>query len=272
MEKVNRFLDAILGQDGAAALRKTAERSSPLASALLPRSIMSWLTLAGRWGYEGEIPGVPGSWLRFHKTEQDTFQGCIEAGGEQYDFDHASLTHLAACTAVCLGMDARPIDPALKPQDVERLGKNLDLLVMTRFVNFLKSREETAGECSCQGECSCEETSSPDLEKAPQEQPGQPAGARQPIKPAMAVPQAKQPRQNPTRPPTMKVTKHQVDRPCQVCDGRQFENGSFQGCYCLKDLSRFVKAERNGDGFVLHFGSEWSANDIAVLVDMMGAP
>ena len=54
------FLVATLGEDGATALAKAAERSPVLAPVLVPRALLSWLQLQGS-AYEGSLPGVDNS-------------------------------------------------------------------------------------------------------------------------------------------------------------------------------------------------------------------
>lgn len=135
-----KFLKAVLGEDGAKALAKAAERGPELENALLPRTIMSWLGLAARDDFEGRLPGVENTYLQFSKSE-DRFSGSVAVGDEVYAFQQASILHLGACVAVALGADHERVSLRLRDLDIQRLGKNIDLLVKARVaVKELKKR------------------------------------------------------------------------------------------------------------------------------------
>jgi hypothetical protein len=126
-----KFLKAVLGEDGAKALTKAAERAPELEGALLPRTIMAWLSLAARADFEGSIPGNENTYLQFTKAEEK-YSGSIAVGDDVYSFDQASMLHLGACVAVALGADHERLNPGLREIDVQRLGKNIDTLAKAR--------------------------------------------------------------------------------------------------------------------------------------------
>lgn len=126
------FLVSVLGEDGARALKKAAERSDALGQALLPRAILSWLGLASRWDYEGGLPGVENTYVAFKKSEDERLSGSIALGGDVYDFEGASPYHVAATVGVVLGMDDSPLHPSVRDLDLARLGKSIDALVKYR--------------------------------------------------------------------------------------------------------------------------------------------
>jgi len=130
----HRFLNSILGSDGAQALTRAAERSKTLGNAILPRAILSWLGLAARFEHEGEIPGNPNTFCVFRKSESG-FSGSIKVGGELYTFTDASLYRVAAGIGVALGADTQPLSKELRDLDLVRLGKTLDALVKTKVFN-----------------------------------------------------------------------------------------------------------------------------------------
>lgn len=128
------FLVAVLGTDGAKALRKAAERSHELGHALVPRTILAWLGIAAREDYEGDLPGVRNSYITFRKSESG-YTGSISFTDEDmHEFQGASLEYLAAAVAVYLGADADRVGPGLRDLDLARLGKSIDLLVKARAV------------------------------------------------------------------------------------------------------------------------------------------
>jgi hypothetical protein len=127
-----KFLKAVLGEDGARALAKAAERGPELENALLPRTIMAWLGIAGRSDFEGQIPGVENTYLQFGKAE-DRYSGSVAVGDEVYSFESATMLHLGACVAVALGADHERVSPGLRDLEIQRLGKNIDTLVKARI-------------------------------------------------------------------------------------------------------------------------------------------
>jgi hypothetical protein len=66
-----------------------------------------------------------------------------------------------------------------------------------------------------------------------------------------------------------KLKRSEAYTPCSVCDGVQFKDSKFVGCYCLKDLAKSTKTTAQKDGFLVEFGPEWSDDDISVLLDMV---
>lgn len=142
-ERKFKFLRAVLGEDGAKALAKAAERAPELEAALLPRSIMAWLGLTSRSDFEGRIPGNENTYVQFVKSE-DRYSGSVAIGDEVYSFENALVTHLGACIAVALGADHERVSPRLKDLDVQRLGKNIDTLVKARVaIRELKKQQIT---------------------------------------------------------------------------------------------------------------------------------
>lgn len=130
------FLQAVLGEDGARALRKAMERSSELEAAVLPRAIVAWLEGPFSSSHEGVVPGCENQ-LVFSKSESG-FTGSIGIGDEVYAFENASTTHLAAAIAVSLGLEYEKVPSTVRSIDLAKLGKSLDLLVKAREVNRMK--------------------------------------------------------------------------------------------------------------------------------------
>jgi hypothetical protein len=73
------FLKAVLGNDGAQALKKAIARDPRLEHYLVPRTLMGWL--ASRPQYEGHVPGVREVYLSFAKSEAG-FEGSIGIGNQ----------------------------------------------------------------------------------------------------------------------------------------------------------------------------------------------
>lgn len=127
-----KFISEVLGDEGSKALQKAAARSNELGNALLPRTILAWLGISARGDYEGDVPGVENTYLRFSKSE-DKYTGSVSVGEDLYSFDQVSVFHLASAIAVALGADHERIPANLKHMDLVSLGKNIDTLVKARI-------------------------------------------------------------------------------------------------------------------------------------------
>ncbi len=65
----------------------------------------------------------------------------------------------------------------------------------------------------------------------------------------------------------LKLSEKQLDIKCSVCDGSQVENQAFVGCYCFRDLGRFVKMEKKEGIASLSFGAEWTEDVVLAFLD-----
>lgn len=129
---MRELLEALVGVEGAAALASASQRIPHLESAVLPRALYSWLSLAAPGGYDAPLPGLPDTHLALRKSE-DGVSGVVEMAGQTYDFEAVSLLHVSAAIGV-LGGFADTISPEIPDDTLARLGKSVDLLVKARAV------------------------------------------------------------------------------------------------------------------------------------------
>lgn len=128
-----KFLNAVLGSDGAKALIKASKRAPELEPVFLPRTIVSWIGAVDSEEFEGAIPGNSNSYVQFTKNE-GRYSGSVAIGDEVYSFEKASMLHLGACMAVALGADQDTVSGAdLREVEIQRLGKNIDALVKAKI-------------------------------------------------------------------------------------------------------------------------------------------
>ena len=254
--KMLSFFKAIIGDDGAGALVKAAEKSEALAGVIFPRGIISWLSFATRWPYDVEIPGIPQSNIHFKKNDYDLLDGAITVGEDSYEFENADVLHLAASVAVALGIDNVSVDPKLRKSDISGLGDNIDLLVKTRFLTLLDLQKGGHGRAA--------EPLAPEAPQAPEK-------VKPPKSTVVTDPGTAEGKEKKTKKKEVKVSKAQAEEVhCTVCDAPQFTNGRFTGCYCLRDLAKHSTAEIVDGGYSITFGDEWSNNDVAVFMDIIG--
>jgi len=261
---LNSFLKAVLGDDAAGALKKAADRSDSLATVLGARTVVGWVGLASRWGYEGEVPGLPGSYLRFAKAEVG-FDGEVRLGKNGYEFKGVDLPHVCASLTVALGADQNP-DEDLRDAELVALGQNIDLLLTTQVI---KSEESSSSESDS------EETSSPeDLEKGGTTAPGEAATQKPPSGPVdggFTAPKATAPMRAKKKKFGTKLSMSQASAKCSVCDSPQFANDVFVGCSCLKDLAKHASATATDGGYFVEFDpAYWSREDAVLLLDIVG--
>lgn len=131
------FLVGTLGAIGAKAILKALERAPELESAIIPRTALSWATLIAKAEIPGNIPGLDAK-LSLKKTEKG-YSGNISLE-QPFDFEDDSLTHIAAALSVALDFSYKKEDP--KAIDLARLGKSIDLLVKTNFVDQVRALQK----------------------------------------------------------------------------------------------------------------------------------
>ena len=253
MDYMSNFIKDVLGDTAAQALHKATEHSQALGSVLGPRVVLGWLSFAGNYGYDGEVPGVSDSTLTFKKSEDGLFNGSLSIGSDGLDFSNASPTQLAATLTVALG-GSHPLSKGIKDSDLVGLGKSVDLLVKSRVVQLLKAAINEGAKSGTQAT---------------------PRGPLEPIAPegekkANANQQPKLPSQT-----KIKLTKSQAEKKCSVCEAASFDKkGNFCACacFCLRALAKSASSVATDDGFEVTFGKEWSQNNIRVFLDIVGGP
>lgn len=270
----SKFLRAVLGDDGAEALQKAAQRSEELGNALVPRTIMAWVDIAGRFGFEGEIPGVENTYVRFTKGENG-YSGSIAFGDDVFSFEDASVFRLSASVAVVLGVAADDTS-VIRDADVLKLGKSVDCLVKARCVaKKLAEAEdeeelEKAGGAGGGGAKGAETPGGAAAPKAPDAP--QPAMPKQPKQTAPKAPKAttkvKVPKAAPSR--TVKLTQSEKLVACPVCERTQFEHGVFVGCQCFRGLAKSAITTQTPTGAIVELGEDWDQDSIVTLLEALG--
>lgn len=285
--KANQFLSAVLGDAGAAALKKAADRAEGLELALLPRTILAWMNAAPM--YEGALPGLEDTYVSFSKSETG-FTGSITIGEGLYKFENETLFHVAGAIAVSVGFtpgDAAP--EAIRNIDIERLGKSIDMLAKARRANEEMAKAKRKPEDEHLSDEEYERKY--DLEKKQQGGAGGTGQAAAPIAPAAAanptptapppskatmvptppkIPTVKPPK--PAKPMnTMKLARSEADSRCDECGGAQFFGEKFTGCLCFRALAKSARVLSDSeDGVVLQFGEDWDAETTTTFLQAVG--
>lgn len=121
------FLVSVLGTEGAKALRKAAEKEPSFKNLLVPRTAMAFL--ADRTFYEGIVPGIPNSYIRFAKNDEG-YTGLITLPEMNYSFENVSQEHVAA--AISAATNELNKTENLKDVVLIRLGKSIDALAQAQ--------------------------------------------------------------------------------------------------------------------------------------------
>lgn len=266
-DRKRQFIEAVVGEDGAAALVKACSASEQLAWAIVPRTLLAWLETVGALGFDGTLPGVSGTRLSLHKSAAG-YSGRVNVQDEIYQFDGASIFHVAGAVAVSLGAARAPADELGHPQ-LHGLGKSIDLLVKSRTLRKIAMRApKAAGAVKLPGQAAAPQAPvGPTGPTATQEEPQMATGSTAGTSTrAGGVPRPPKPKAI-TKKPQLKVTKAEAARPCLACGERQFRGASFTGCLCFHDLSKSVRVTPAADAYVLDFGPAWDANAILTLIE-----
>ena len=283
------FLKAVLGQDGAAALKKAADRLGGLEDTILPRAVLAWLSVAARGDYEGAIPGIDDSYLDFTKNENGSYSGSIAMGEGIVPFYNATVFNLAASIALSLG--AEQFSDSFKNVDLVKLGKSIDIMAKAKFVS---NADELAKGAPGPAHLGTKDeviqgpiggTKRKGSKGAPVPQTKQTAKGGKPIKtPPVAPRSAKLPK---AKVPALKVklpgvkapsvaqkpfalSEHSYEVGCTECGMQLIKNERFIGCMCFKDMARHVTLSKNQGKTYISFGPAVDEDGIATVLESLG--
>jgi hypothetical protein len=274
------FLKAVLGQDGAAALKKAADRLGGLEDAILPRAVLAWLSVAARNDYEGTIPGIDDSYLDFSKNQNGSYSGSIAMGEGVIPFYNATVFNLAASIALSLG--AEQFSDDYKDMDLVKLGKSIDIMAKAKFVS---NADELAKGAPGPAHLGTKDEVIQGPKGVPAPQTKQTAKGGKPIKaPKVAPRSAKLPQ---AKVPALKVKLPGAKAPsvaqksfalseragqdgCDECGLPLIKNGSFVGCMCFKDMARHVTLSKNQGKTYISFGQAIDEDGIATILESLG--
>ena len=242
-----RFLAAVLGDAGAAALAPLAKAAPALEAFVLPRAAVAWLEHVV--SHDGTVPGTAHR-LTLVKTARG-FSGCIDLQGTPYAFADAPAAHVTAALAVALG--AAPGRPDLRDVELARLGKTVDALVKAR-------RGRASGDAHGTGVHA--KPIAPEPPAAPTPTAPEAPGAKARKKPKLP----KAPRQT----TEVRVTKAEATALCATCRTRhRLEGATWRPCYCLAGLTK-AEARVAGDVVTLVLGPDWDPDATATLLEAVG--
>lgn len=239
-----RFLAAVLGARGAAALAPVVKAEPALEAFLLPRAAVAWLGTVTE--HDGTIPGTA-TRLVLRKTARG-LSGVVDLG-QPYAFVDAPVHHVTAALTVALG--AAPGRPDLRDVELARLGKTVDALV--KAGGKARGAEHGTGVHA------------------------KPIAPEPPAAPTPTAPEAPgaKPRKKPKlpRPPKtteVKLTRTEATALCLTCRTRhRLEGTAWRPCHCLAGLSK-AEARVAGDAVVLVLGQDWDRDATITLLDVVG--
>jgi hypothetical protein len=278
------FLKAVVGDQGAAALIKAAARSVSIENVLVPRAIMAWLGVIGRFDYEGEIPGVDDTYLDFAKNEDGLYDGSIAVGDGVFPFENANGFQLAASIAVALGSD-QPLDE-VRDSELARLGKSIDIMAKAKMVTDLeielaKARPGPPNPQKPQGPptAATPQMKQPKMQVKP---PKTPKGApKNPIAPKAKVSLPKPPNPAKMTPGAQQNRAFKSEKQfalndanllaaCPECGLKLIKNEKFVGCMCLRDLAKNVALTKYEGRHYISFRTELDADAVSVVLETLG--
>lgn len=259
-----QFLVAVVGDDGASALIKAAERAEELDQAIFARTVLAWLDVNSSFGYEGNVPGVESARLTFKKSGTG-FSGSITLNEELHRFENASIAHVAGAVAVALGLDHERVSPMAKSEQLAKLGKSIDLLVKSKIVKAAIKPNSQQKRINLPGMAA--QPIGPIGPTPPT--PTQPKNQTQPVAGAAGTAQAiKLPGISKPKKPSLLVSKSESKRKCRHCAKPQFTGDKFTGCYCFSSLAKSVKVAVTESGYNITFGVALDNDAIVTLTEV----
>lgn len=252
---MSKFLNNILGEAGFKSTSNAIEKYPLLKSVILPRAILSWVSVMGDIGFEGEVPGVDGVYLSLNKSENDLYEGALVINNELYAFEDADALHVAASLGVAIGVPPEPLNDQLRSRDLTKLGKSVDLIVKSEALRKIKKGELDS--------------------KVQAVKPTEPVEHAEPIKPMGKQPNIKIPRKPKQNlaigqgQAKFLIKKSEADRRCTDCDSALFVDDKFKACICLGDFSRYIKSEVEDDKIVLTCDKGLDSDSISLLMSVL---
>lgn len=233
------FLAGVLGKDGARVLKKAAERIPDLDRLLVPRSALSWVLQ--RATFEGSIPGMENSYLKFAKSETG-FEGMVMVRDIPIDFKQVTPEYVAAAIGVAVGIDGA--SPDVNDKTLMKFGKSIDVLVRAQTLIKSMAKIELPGQTA-----KPQPQGAPQAAAAPQKQP--------------KMPKPKLPK--PSRIPALKVEKSESSHTCDKCGKMMFADEKFKPCICFSDLAKSIHVTTYKDGWVLEFNGSVDHESVLAL-------
>ena len=240
----SQFLSAILGTHGVEVLQKAADCLPDLEAIIVPRTVIAYLEVAQRLGYEGDIPG----------TEATIEKGELCIADDRYAMDTDFLRAASALTLAVAG-DIR-IPETLEPKRVARLCKGVAALSKAKFLARIRVLEDSARDSSAstsnsvsvsngkvsisisETSAAAEDSQSGELEKDGLAMPGKAAPMGAPKPPTLPTPQKKAPGVG-AKPPLMRsevFRKSELMKSCKACGQTQLRGRQMVGCLCCCDV------------------------------------
>jgi hypothetical protein len=261
---------------------------------------MSWLSVASRFGYSGELPGVQDTYLDFSKNTDDSFAGSITVGTGKFEFSHASMIHLAALILVASG--GGDAGPHVKPADLGNLGKSIDLLVKSQYVSIIeeslqKAPKEAGAATAAAGAQVPQKPTGPAVPATEAPRKAKPVISRAPAKPVDI--KAKKPttdkatapeapilpgkKATGARVPKVKATPSRVapsrvapikinakKSECPDCGVSMIKNEKFVGCLCFREFAPEVQLIKHGDESYIQFSSTLEREAASAILEALG--
>jgi hypothetical protein len=227
------FLKAVLGTDGATAMRRAVAKDPRLEGYLIPRTFLGWAMSKSQ--YEGSMPGIDDIYVQFSKSETTGYHGQIGKSNQPVTpFAADNEFHLVAELIQAFGYNLTPFEGS--DRSLSTLGKSVDAL--------LKARALTAKlEKNAQGKVDLPGTT---------HKPTEATGPQEATKPVATQPPLAKPKL-PKSPAMLKVAKKDLTKACKTCEGQMFKSERFVGCICWRDLAKHASTTLYSDGAVVEF-------------------
>ena len=300
-----KFMEAVLGVDGARALAK-ASANKVLSDFLFPRVMISWVDAIEASTVDKPIPGIKNSKLAFCKTDS-LYTGVIFYKNEMYELDSITNYQLAGALAILIG---GPVDLSVPIAGIQalKLAKSIDTLVkMVKPgaenklpdlnaqpigpVEPVKTQAEAKpgpGTVGTQASSGKVGTSSKTValrsgarvappKKGLAKLPGMGDAIEYPNEHAEKiaqnrisgddkVPSASGGGASPGKQKAV-VSPMATTKSCQDCGLKFFKAEKYVGCLCLSDLAKHVKTVKADSGLVLEFGKALDEDAILTIIN-----
>lgn len=250
------FLIEILGVHGQKALENANKLSKNIENIVFTRALLSWVSLVSKYGFSNKIPGQSSS-FDLNKSE-DGLNGYIELESQVFKFENKNEEYVAALLAVSMGADG-PMENH-NGVAVAKLGKSIDCLVKTEFVNknIQKSfpRYHAPQKPSSVAEHKEPIPPHPPQSEAPKQSP--PKGAK--VGTSMGKTEIKSKKKS----FVFRLKKHELMTRCETCSSLLFKDESYIGCICYSNEG--ISLLKSEEGFSLKFNANCDSDLVLALI------
>lgn len=278
MSTLNNFLNSVLGLAATEALGRVTADHPVLRAAVFPHTVEVWLAKASGDGWNGELPGIEGSYFLLAKSEVG-FNGILKVSGANVSFQNVVLGEIVKSFSLVMDSQESRCDELLKSEKVngvtvEKLHKSIERLVNSEWLKKFDLPGLAAGprgpeKANAPNPQTKQTGVKPKVLQAPKPQDTL-ENMKGPQRGEPTVQKADKPADKKT--PSIKMSRAEMEQTCLTCGDVEFDGEKFVGCHCYKELAKSgdfkLKPTKDGN-FRFTFGASWEPDEVLAILGVV---